>query len=179
MKVGIAGIGGIGSNVARHLAQAKLPFLRIVDFDRVEISNLNRQFYFLDQAGRLKTHCLKQNLLNIFPTMDIEAVVCRMGPGDASRLFADCHIVVEGFDDATSKKMLIEEMAGSGKQVVCASGIAGENMAVGVKKFGNSKIVGDFVSDMGDLDLYAPKIALVAALMADIILKQVKESENG
>ncbi len=116
MKVGIAGIGGIGSNAARHLAQAGLPHLIIVDFDRVEISNLNRQFYSINQAGKLKTLCLAQNLLGIFPDMMIETIDCRMEPGDALKVFFDCDIVVEGFDDKAAKKMLIEVLADSGSE---------------------------------------------------------------
>jgi len=62
MKIGIAGAGGIGSNVARHLAQAGTSHLLLVDFDVVAPDNLNRQFYSMDQIGRLKVDCLKQNL---------------------------------------------------------------------------------------------------------------------
>jgi len=179
MKVGIAGIGGIGSNVARHLAQAKLLHLKIVDFDWVEISNLNRQFYSIDQAGKLKTLSLAQNLLGISPQMVIEAIDCRMEPGDAVKLFFDCDIVVEGFDNKAAKKMLIEELADSGKQVVSASGISGEKMeGVGVKKLGNCHIVGDFVSDNVTMPLFPPKIGLVTSLMAGIVLKLVKESKK-
>ncbi|MBU0969511.1 MAG: sulfur carrier protein ThiS adenylyltransferase ThiF [Proteobacteria bacterium] len=179
MKVGIAGLGGIGSNVARHLAQAGMHHLKIVDFDRVEISNLNRQFYSIDQAGKLKTISLAQNLLGISPYMVIEPIDCRIEPGDAVKLFFDCDIVVEGFDNKVSKKMLIEELADSGKQVVSASGISGEEMeGVGVKKLGNCHIVGDFVSDMEDLSLFPPKIGLVTSLMAGIVLKLVKEARK-
>jgi sulfur carrier protein ThiS adenylyltransferase len=180
MKVGIAGIGGIGSNVARHLAQAGLSHLTMVDFDRVEVSNLNRQFYSIDQAGQLKTISLKQNLLKIFPDMVVETIDCRMESGDAARLFSHCDIVVEGFDDKAFKKMLIEELAGSGKQVVSASGIAGEAMeGVGVRSLGNCHIVGDFVSDMDDMALFPPKIGLVAALMAGIVLKLFGDQTPG
>jgi len=75
--------------------------------------------------------------------------------------------------------MLIEELADSGKQVVSASGISGEEMeGVGVKKLGNCHIVGDFVSDMEDLSLFPPKIGLVTSLMAGIVLKLVKEARK-
>ena len=104
MKIGIAGIGGIGSNVARHLAQAGVLSVKIVDFDCVEISNLNRQFYTTAQVGRKKTQCLEENLHAIFPGMEIEAVDKKIKPGDAERLFRDCSIVVEGFDQKHLKK---------------------------------------------------------------------------
>lgn len=171
MKIGIAGIGGIGSNVARILAQAGHPAIRAVDFDRVEASNLNRQFYTRAQVGRLKTDCLKENLLAIRPGMDVEIVNRRIQPGAAAALFKDCGLVVEGFDNKALKKMLIEELAETGKPVVSASGIAGPDMeAIGVRRMGNCRIVGDFQSDQDDCVLFPPKIAVVAGHMAAIAL---------
>ncbi len=171
MKIGIAGIGGIGSNVARHLAQAGVRAIKIVDFDCVEVSNLNRQFYQVRQAGRKKVDCLKENLLAIRPDMAIETLDQQIRPGDASRIFEDCPVVVEGFDDRKLKKMLIEALSGTGKILVSASGIAGRDLAgVTVKRIGNCHIVGDLTSDQADHELFAPKIALVAAQMAAIVL---------
>lgn len=176
MKVGIAGVGGIGSNVARHLVQAGVTELKIVDFDRVEISNLNRQFYRVDQAGKKKTDCLAQNLKAIRPETVIEKIDLKIGPGDAGMIFNDCTIVVEGFDQKQLKKMLIEELSGTGKTLVSASGIAGVDMAcVGTRKMGNCHIVGDFSSEQDEHVLFPPKIALVAAMMAGIVLQHIKE----
>ena len=179
MKIGIAGVGGIGSNVARHLAQAGLPALKIVDHDRIEVSNLNRQFYRRSQVGVKKIKCLKQNLLAIHPDMDVEIVDQKIGPGDAQKIFHDCPIVVEGFDGKRLKKMLIEELSGTGRILVSASGIAGQKMAgVTVKKIGSCHIVGDLESDQADHELFPPKIALVAAHMAAIVLKYGKEKTD-
>ncbi len=175
MKIGIAGIGGIGSNVARHLAQAKVPQLKIVDFDKVEAGNLNRQFYRQTQVGEAKTSCLKKNLKDIFPQMIIETVLKKIAHGDTLSLFSDCDIVIEGFDNKASKKMLIEELGSTRKLIVSASGIAGRAMdSVCVRQMGNCHIVGDFVSDQADHELFPPKIAMVAAMMAGIVLRQVK-----
>ena len=179
MRVGIAGIGGIGSNVARILAQAGLSRIRMVDFDRVEVSNLNRQFYTLSQAGMRKTESLRQNLLAISPGMDIRVVDQQVGPGQARDLFADCSILVEGFDCKESKKSLVEEWAQTGKPLICASGIAGEDMeTVGIRQMGNIYIVGDFVSDQDRCVLFPPKIALVASLMAAIALNLMKGNQD-
>lgn len=180
IRIGVAGAGGIGSNVARHLAQAGISRLKLVDFDHVEISNLNRQFYFQAQAGRSKVKSLKKNLLAISPGMDIETVTCRMAPGDAGKLFGDCQIVVEGFDDKVCKKMIIEELAPMGTSLVSASGIAGSKMdTVGIKRLGNCRIVGDFSSDTDSHGLFAPKVALVAAHMAAIVLKTAEKIARG
>ena len=174
MKIGIAGIGGIGSNVARLLAQAKVDHIKMVDFDCVEISNLNRQFYTISQAGEKKILSLKTNLLQIHPDMTIEAVEKKMGPGDAKNIFSDCAIVVEGFDDKHLKKMIIEELSANKTLLVSASGIAGTDMdQVCVKKMGNCHIVGDLASDQEDHILFPPKIAMVSSLMAGIVLTHI------
>lgn len=176
MIIGIAGAGGIGSNVARHLAQARVSHVRVVDFDSVETSNLNRQFYSADQVGQPKVICLKKNLLGIYPAMSVETIECRMGPGDAAKLFFDCGLVVEGFDDKTAKKNLIEEVAGSGIPIISASGIAGRDMSgVRARQIGDCSIVGDFSTDVDQADLFPPKIALIAAMMAGIALEHCQQ----
>lgn len=179
MKIGIAGIGGIGSNVARHLAQARVKEIKIVDFDRVEASNLNRQFYFFSQVGEKKTDSLEKNLKEIFPGMCIEKVEKKIEPKDARVLFSDCSIVVEGFDKKNLKKMIIEELSGTDQFVVSVSGIAGENMdGVTTIKLGNCHIVGDFISDQDEFALFPPKIAMVASIMAGIVLRHAKDKIN-
>lgn len=171
MRIGIAGAGGIGSNVARHLVQAGVTDLLIVDFDRVEISNLNRQFYSVYQAGESKAACLKTNLNGINPDVQIEVLDHQIRPGDATALFQGCTIVVEGFDDALAKKCLVEELAEQNIPLVCASGIAGRDMAgVKTRQVGNCWIVGDFATDVADDILFPPKIGMIAAIMAGIVL---------
>lgn len=176
MKVGIAGIGGIGSNVARHLAQAGVKQIKIVDFDRVEDSNLNRQFYRISQVGGKKTWCLAENLKEISPDINIETADRKIGPGDSRELFSDCRVVVEGLDDKMLKKMIIEELSSTGKTIISASGIAGKDMeSVCIKKIGTCHVVGDQVSDQDEHLLFPPKIALVCALMAGVVLEYVKD----
>ena len=179
MKIGIAGIGGIGSNVARILAQAGLGQIKIVDFDTVEAGNLNRQFYRISQVGQKKTESLAGNLIEICPDMDIEVVEKKIGPGDAADLFADCSIVVEGLDDKGLKKMIIEELASCGIPVVAASGIAGPDMeTVDVKQMGACHIVGDLSSDQDDHELFPPKIGLITSIMAGIALRLIAEKTD-
>ena len=172
VKIGIAGIGGIGSNVARYLVQAGVPALKLVDFDRVEESNLDRQFYFLDQVGRKKPRSLCENLARICPRTRLEPVDTRIGPGNASALFSDCAVVVEGLDGKSDKKMLVEALAGTGIVMVGASGIAGPDMdRVETRALGHCLLVGDFTSDQAEHDLYPPKIGLITALMAGLVLE--------
>ncbi len=179
MKIGIAGIGGIGSNVARHLAQAGVLSVKIVDFDSVEIGNLNRQFFRMEQVGLKKTDCLCDNLHGIFPEMQIETVDKEIGSGDAVKIFQDCSLVVEGFDHTYLKKMLVEELLPTGKRLVSASGIAGTDITgITVRRIGNCHVVGDMTSDQAEHILFPPKIALVAAIMAAIVLKYTRKDNN-
>ncbi len=179
MIIGIAGAGGIGSNVARLLAQAGVSHVRVVDFDSVEISNLNRQFYSVDQLGQSKVVCLKKNLQGICPAMIVEPIEQCMEQGDAAKLFSDCGLVVEGFDDKAAKKNLIEDLAGSGIPIVSASGIAGRDMAgVRVRQIGDCSIVGDFSTDVEQAALFPPKIAMIAAMMAGFVLELIRSGLN-
>ena len=179
MKVGIAGVGGIGSNVARILAQAGVAHLKIVDFDRVETGNLNRQFYRASQAGRLETECLALNLKEISPAMVVEIENAKISQDNAQALFRDCAVVVEGLDDAALKKRLVEVLAGTGQALIAASGIAGEDLdRIREQKVGNCRVVGDFTSDCSDLPLFPPKIALITARMAALVLGCIKETKD-
>lgn len=173
MKVGIAGVGGIGSNVAVNLVRAGCTSLLLVDFDRVERGNLNRQFYFADQIGKAKVEMLRENLLRMAPDAEIDTRQLRLNPANMAETFAGCRFLVEGFDDQESKKQLVEAFAGRDLPIVSASGIAGTDLAaIRVHRLGNCTIVGDFASDFRHDRLYCPKISIIAAMMADIVLQQ-------
>ncbi len=170
MKIGIAGVGGIGSNVAVNLVRSGVDWLKIVDFDRVDATNLNRQFYFHDQIGRLKVEALTENLGRIRPGLRIEAVAARIDAGNCRSLLADCDLVVEGFDRRTDKKMLLETF-GSDRIVISACGIAGSDLdTIATRRLATCFIVGDFVTDCADAPLFAHKVATVANRMSAIIL---------
>ena len=172
MKIGIAGVGGIGSNVAVNLARSGIDTLKIVDFDRVELSNLNRQFYFFDQIGRLKVEALAENLRRIRPELAIEAVAERVDSSTCGALFADCDLIVEGFDGQADKKMLVECLGGE-RIVVSACGIAGSELEnIRVRRLGNCYIVGDFTTDCKTAPLFSHKVAAVANHMTERILLQ-------
>lgn len=180
MKIGIAGAGGIGSNVAFHLVRSGVRDLKVFDFDRVEASNLNRQFYFADQIGLPKVEALKTNLQRIDPEVRMEAIVQRLEADTVAEAFADCGIVVEAFDRADSKAMLIHALADSGQYLVSGSGLAGlAPEGVTLRRLGEHlAIAGDFVSDVERLRLYSPKVMLVASLMAIAVLQKLGYPET-
>jgi len=71
-SVGIARIGGLGSNAAVALVRAGIGRLTLVDFDNVEKINLDRQYYFLDQVGKPKVEALKDNIRKTNPEIRVE-----------------------------------------------------------------------------------------------------------
>ena len=173
LKIGIAGAGGLGSNVALNLVRSGIDAFRIVDFDCVEASNLNRQFYFRDQIGRPKVEALRENLQRIRPEVEVDAIVARIDETNCRALFGDCDLVVEAFDKAAAKKMLMEGLAGD-QLVVSASGVAGGSLdGIHWRQFGRAHVVGDFVSDCADWPLFSHKVVTVASHMSAFVLKEM------
>ena len=172
-RVGIAGAGGLGSNCAMHLVRAGVKHLTVVDFDVVNESNLNRQFFFRDQLGQKKVEALKENLLRIEPDVDIRAVDMRLDASSAREIFADCGIVVEAFDAVDAKVMLVSAFASSGKKLVTASGLAGwgRSNAMRVRKMGNIVAIGDGETSVGDgAAPVSPRVGIAAAMEANAVV---------
>lgn len=174
MKIGILGAGGIGSNVAVNLVRSGVSNLKIADFDRIDLSNLNRQFYFHDQIGRSKVEALKENLERIAPDLDLEIIDTKIEKKNIKELFDDCDILVEAFDKKEYKKLLIEEFHSSNKLIVSASGIAHHDLDdISTKKFGdNIYVVGDFKKGIEEYKTYSPKVLIVASIMANIVMNE-------
>lgn len=169
MKIGIAGCGGIGSNVAMHLVRAGIRNFKIIDFDKIEDSNLNRQFYFKDQIGEYKSLTLNKNLLRINDQINIETITEKITEKNVTNFFQDCNIIIEAFDKKEYKKLLIENY--KNKIIISANGIGGRDLKnIKVKKYGNLNVVGDFQSDIKDYKTYSTKVMFVATIMANIVL---------
>ena len=172
-RVGIAGAGGLGSNCAMHLVRAGVQHLTVVDFDVVNESNLNRQFFFRDQIGQKKVEALKENLLRIDPDADIRAVDAKIDAASVKEIFADCDIVVEAFDVVDAKVMLVSSFASSGKNLVTASGLAGwgRSNEMRVRKMGNIVAVGDGETAVGASAAPAsPRVGIAAAMQANAVV---------
>jgi len=173
-KIGIAGVGGIGSNVAVQLVRSGILELIYGDFDTVEQSNLNRQFYFQEQIGKDKVKALEENLLKICSTGIFNYKKIKFTKDNIVDYFKDCEVIIEGFDNSLDKKMLVEELLPQGKIIISASGIAGSTCdEVKVKKItDNFCVVGDFLSDIKDNKTYGHKIMLISSLMTEIVLRE-------
>lgn len=175
-SVGIAGAGGLGSNVAVALARAGIGRLVIADFDRIEPSNLNRQQYFVDQVGDRKVEALRENLLAINPYSIYEVHDVRVSRKNAAKIFERVDVLVEAFDKAEAKEMLIEASLARfpGRPIVAASGLAGygRNKKLHTRRMGNLYICGDEESQPPrGVSPMAPRVALVAAMQANLVVE--------
>jgi sulfur carrier protein ThiS adenylyltransferase len=171
-SVGIAGCGGLGSNCAVALARSGIGRLVIADFDAVSAGNLDRQYYFLDQVGRKKVEALKENIRRIDPRVEVTAVDRRLDPDSVSEVFRDCQVIVEAFDRAEMKKMLIETVLERmpGKFIIAGSGLAGygNNNDLRTRRIGNLFICGDEKSEASEATPpLAPRVGIVAHLQAN------------
>ena len=179
-RVGIAGAGGLGSNCAMHLVRSGVKHITIADFDVVNESNLNRQFFFRDQIGQKKVEAVKANLLRIEPDADIRAVDIRLDASSAREVFADCDIVVEAFDVVDAKVMLVSSFASSGKKLVTASGLAGwgRSNEMRVRKMGNIVAVGDGETAVGaNAAPASPRVGIAAAMQANAVVAMLLGEE--
>ncbi len=177
--VGIAGAGGLGSNIAHALVRAGITRLVLADFDDVVSANLNRQFFFAAQAGEPKVEALATNLRRINPDLDLTLHRCRIEAGNARTLYAGCTVLVEAFDGAASKAMLVEAMHGSVSLLVAGSGLAGcgNSDAITVRRLRGLTVVGDGCSDVAVAPPLAPRVMVAAAKMADEVLAHILNTE--
>jgi sulfur carrier protein ThiS adenylyltransferase len=177
VRVGIAGAGGLGSNCAANLVRSGFKQLVLVDFDAVEASNLNRQFFFADQVGMAKVAALRSNLLRINPDLELTVAPEKLTEANLDRFFGACQVIVEALDRPESKRMLVEHFWGSSKLLVSASGLAGwgRSDALVTRKYGNNLyVVGDQDAEVTpDRPPLAPRVNIAAAKQADIILNWV------
>ncbi|MGB9835206.1 MAG: sulfur carrier protein ThiS adenylyltransferase ThiF [Candidatus Saccharicenans sp.] len=174
--VGIAGAGGLGSNVAVALARAGVGKLIIADHDRVFPSNLNRQQYFIDQIGKPKVEALLENLKKMNPFSEYEVHYTRVTPKNIARLFGEVHVLVEAFDLASEKSMLINTWLSlfPDRPIVAASGLSGfgKNNKLRTRKLGRLYLCGDEESEPTDkVSPMAPRVGIVANMQANLVIE--------
>jgi sulfur carrier protein ThiS adenylyltransferase len=174
--VGIAGAGGIGSNVAVTLARLGMGKLIIADFDIIEPSDLNRQQYFIEQIGKPKVEALVENLKKINPFSHYESHNVRIGPNNVATIFSQADILVEALDQAEMKQMLIETWLSlfPDRPIIAASGLAGfgKNRKLHQRKLGNLYICGDEETECEEcISPMAPRVAIVANMQANLVLE--------
>ena len=174
--VAIAGAGGLGSNAAIALARAGVGRLIIADFDRIEPSNLNRQQYTVKQIGLRKVKALQANLKQIAPFTRCDVYDAKITTSNIGRVFGEADILLEAFDKAKEKGMLINTWLKlyPSKPVIAASGLAGYggNSKLRTQRMGNLYICGDGVSEPAPgVSPMAPRVAIVANMQANLAVE--------
>ncbi len=182
--VAICGLGGLGSHIAFALARAGIGTLILIDFDKVDITNLHRQQYKASQIGMPKTEALTANLKEIAPYITIRTHTVRVTEENFATLLADADIICEAFDGAEEKAMLVNGVLEklNTKYLIAASGMAGLGSANQIKTRRIMKrfyVCGDGVSDVADtIGLVAPRVMLCAAHQAQMVLRVLAENEE-
>ena len=177
-KVCILGLGGLGSNVALLLARAGIGYLKLIDFDVVEASNLNRQQYRISHIGIKKTEAIKTIIKEINPFVEIDTLDIKVDRENILSVVEDIEIVVEAFDRAETKVMAIEELLiNKNKIVISASGMAGlgsANEVITRKIKENFYLIGDNYSDYEEYSgIMSTRVMLCAAHQANMVLRLI------
>lgn len=181
--VAVVGLGGLGSNVALWLARLGVGHLQLIDFDRVELSNLNRQYYFLADVGLFKAEALLPKLQQVNPYGDYQSRVAKLTEANLEELVGTADIVCEALDRAEAKALLVNGVLESfpEKYLVAASGLAG---------FGSSEemqvrqitphffLCGDGHSDFQQLPLCGARVGICAAQEALTIARIILQMEG-
>lgn len=175
--VAVCGLGGLGSNIAIALARAGIGKLILVDFDRVDITNLHRQQYKASQVGEYKTRALSVCLKEIAPYIELETHTVRITEENTTRLLEDADIICEAFDNPECKAMLVNIVLETmpDKYLVAASGMAGMGNANSIKTRKITKyfyLCGDEVSETSEeVSLVASRVMICAAHQAHTVLR--------
>ncbi len=177
--IAIAGAGGLGSNVAVLLTRAGIGALSLFDYDTVEYSNLNRQHYFVQDLAQPKTDALKRHLLNINPELVVHAHQVKLDVKNAPDLLGTFDIVVEAFDGAETKAMLISTLLSQypNMTIVSGSGMAGTQGAETIKTqrvMQRLWVCGDMTTDYtSTVGLLSTRVQLCAAHQAHKVIELI------
>lgn len=175
--VGVAGLGGLGSNIALSLARTGVAKLVLADFDVVEPSNLNRQQYFVRHIGMKKTDALKELIAEVNPFVEVETHDVTLTAANVAEIFAPCGVICEAFDNVAGKAMMVNEAGASlrDKKIVGASGMAGyfsSNLIKTVKFARNVYLCGDLQNAAGvGQGLMAARVAICANHQANLAIR--------
>ena len=187
-KVAIAGLGGLGSNIAIGLARIGVGQLHLVDFDRVDLTNLNRQHYFIHHLGQYKTEALKKQILEINPYIRVRTDCLKITANNVATLFSDADIICEAFDVPENKAMLVNTVLEQlpDKWLVSGNGMAGygqSNLIQTKAIMSKFYLCGDNISSNEAQPLMAPRVAICAGheanMVAELIIEHLgKEAEK-
>lgn len=183
-RVCIAGLGGLGSNITLMLARSGIGRLKLMDFDVVDITNLNRQAYRIEHIGQPKTEALKKMIGEINPYTLVETVQCKVTEENIQQLFQGETFVCEAFDNPQDKAMLVNYLLEHqpDTKICSGSGMAGygsSNRIVTTHPMRQLYLCGDGVSDAYEgMGLLSPRVSICAAHQANMMLRLILGEEE-
>lgn len=185
-RVAVAGLGGLGSNICMMLARSGIGRLKLVDFDRVDLSNLNRQAYDIRHLGRKKTEALSERLREVNPYIELEIWEGKVTESNAVAVFRGWPYICEAFDNAETKAMLAEQILWAGSWqtadawnpiLISGSGMAGFGDAGKIrtrKVNSHFYVCGDEETDLTEgMGLMAPRVAVCAGHQANKVIQLI------
>lgn len=178
-EVAVAGLGGIGSNTAVCLARSGIGHIHLVDFDSVDLTNLNRQAYTIEHLGRLKTEALKEILLRINPYLNITTESVKVTEENAVKIFGKYPIVCEAFDNPDNKAILVNTLLSNcpNMKIVSSSGMAGYGSSNEIQTkriMKNFYLCGDRVTDAyAGIGLMAGRVNICAGHEANMVIRLI------
>lgn len=118
-RVLVVGVGGLGSPAATYLAAAGVGVLGLVDDDRVELSNLQRQILYGEASlGKRKVEAAQQRLADINPHVQVQAHDVRLQADNALDLVADYDVVLDGSDNYVTRYLVNDACVIAGRPLV-------------------------------------------------------------
>lgn len=180
-RVAVLGLGGLGSNTAMNLARSGVGYIKLIDFDIVDPSNINRQNYFLDQIAMNKSDATLANLKRVNPYIKLEALKVYLDKSNYDKYLDDVDIIVEAFDNPVCKADLtrhfIENYKTSfnDKYLITSSGMAGFYKSNIIKtKLLRERlyICGDFKNSAREFEgLMAPRVSIVSGHQSNCVIR--------
>lgn len=183
-RVAIAGLGGLGSNVALALARCGVGALKLIDFDLVDAANIHRQAYFCRHIGRAKVEALAELIAGINPWVELSLDSTRLNAGNTADKLRGWPIIIEAFDQAESKAELVNIALAElkGAKIIAASGLAGldnANLIVSREIAPRLFICGDGLSEAAEgLGLMAPRVMVCAGHQANLAVRLIVNGDN-
>lgn len=182
--VAVAGLGGLGSNIALMLARTGISKLFLADFDRVDPSNLNRQAYTISQIGMKKTEAMSELIRQVNPWIELGFFDGRVTQENAAELFRPYPIICEAFDSPKAKAELVNGVLSQlpDNTVISGSGMAGaysSNQIKTAKKMKRLYVCGDGTHGIStEESLTAARVSICAGHEANMAIRLILGEEE-
>ncbi len=181
-RVVLVGCGALGSVSSSLLVRAGVGFLRLIDSDTVEVSNLQRQILFTEEdvgSGLSKAEIARNRLSKINSEVELEAFPDRLTAGNAAQLLAEVDLIVDATDNFETRYVINEFSVESGTPWVFGAAAASEGRVMAVipgKTPCLRCIIGEQPSveetpTAGTHGIIGPLVAVVASMQATEALK--------